>query len=235
MKPTALSLLALFPLPAAAQSFEGANLELQYQHYDDGAGFTVGTAEAYANAGWSFGSFGTQIGLAYISEVDSSAAIDFLQFRSAALHLTMDASDQLRLGAMVAVDITEGVAYLYAIEGLYLSGPLRLEARLGDSFDDASPFALAEITGSYDLSGGFKLRGGALYNDYGTHGFYHVARLGVGYDVNPSTEVYVDYARHGNNFGGGGPTSNGSLWHVGLKVDLGGTGDNRLFNYHIWN
>lgn len=235
MKSTILALLALLPLPATAQSFEGASVELQYQHYDDGLGFTVGTAESYADAAWSFGAVSAQIGLSYISEVDSSAAIDFRQFRSATLHLATDASDQLRLGAMVATETDGDGVYLYAVEGLYLAGPLRAEARLGSAFDDSDPYRMAEILGSYNLNDRLRLRAGVHYADYGDFGFYHVARFGLGYDLNDRTEVYADFARHGIYFGGGGPTYTGSLWYVGLRLDLGTKGDNRLFNFHTWN
>lgn len=235
MKSTALALLALLPLPAAAQTFEGATVELQYQHYDDGLGFTVGTAEAYADAAWTFGAVGAQIGLSYISEVDSSAVIDLQQIRMASLHLTTDVSDTLRLGALIAADADGEGVYLYAVEGLYLAGPLRVEARLGSSFDDSEPYQLAEVLGSYDVTDRLKLRAGAHYADFGDAGFYHVARLGLGYDVSDRTEVYVDSARHGNYFGGGSPTYTGSLWYVGARFDLGRKGDNRLFNFQTWN
>lgn len=231
MKSTLFALLTVLPLSATAQTFEGASVELQYQHYDDGDGFTVGTAEGYLDAAWNFGTFGTQIGLSYVGEIDSSVPFDYTQFRSIALHLTTDVSENLRLGAMIAAnDAADGIN-LYAAEALYLDGPLRVEARLGDNFDDVDPYRLAEVLGSYDINEALNLRAGAVYMDFGNSGFYHVARLGLGYDIADRTEIYVDYARHGNNFGGGSPTYNGSLWYVGLNFDLGNKGSDRLFNY----
>lgn len=229
------TLLARLPLPATAQTFEGAAVDLQYQHYNDGLGLNVDTAEAYGDAAWDFGTVGAQIGLGYLSEVDSSVLLDFRQFPTATLHLTTDVSDKLRLGAMGASDLNDGGIYLYAAEGLYISGPLRVEARLGSSFDDNEPFTMAELFGSYALTGSLNLRAGLQNSDYGGAGFYHVARLGLGYYINDGTEIYADSARHGNTFGGGSPTYKGALWYVGARFDLGSKGDNRLLNFQSWN
>jgi hypothetical protein len=226
--------VACFPVMAAAQSYEGAVVDLQYQKYDDGAGFEVDSIEGTLDASWNFGGFGVQAGLVLGKEIDSSADIDFSQFNGLALHLTTDVGNALRLGGMIAADDDNGI-YLYAAEALYLNGPLRVEGRLGDSFDNGDPYGLAEIKGSYALGSAFSAKLGMHYSDYGDEGYYQVFSLGAGYKVTPGTEIYAGISRHTNDFGVGGGEANGDLLNLGVRFDLGGNGSEKVFSYQPLN
>ena len=84
MKSPLFLILAISPSIAAAQAFEGAAVELQYQKYDDGAGFEVDSLEGYMDASWTFGRVGAQIGLTLGKEIDSSEDIDLRQYNGLA-------------------------------------------------------------------------------------------------------------------------------------------------------
>lgn len=232
-KPLALLLatLPLMSLPALAeaQGFEGAAGELQYQHYDDGAGFTVDSVEGYLDAAWAFGRMGAQVGLTLGKEIDSSADIDFNQYSGLTAHLTADVSDSLRIGTMALIDNESDGIYFYAAEALYLNGPLRLEGRLGDSLTSDYDYTLVEAKASYAFGSAFTARAGFHNSDFGADGSYRVMTLGAGYKLNDSTELYADLSRHRNEFAGIG-TYNGDLIHLGVRFGLGGD-SSRLFTY----
>lgn len=230
-----IPVLAVLPLPALAQGFESAAAELQYQQYDDGADFDVNSVEGYLDAAWMFDTFGAQVGLTLGKEIDSSADIDLRQYNGVAVHAITDLSDSFRLGAMVLADNeADGIA-LYAAEALYLNGPLRVEGRIGDSFDSDDPFGLAEVTGSFAIGSAFSARAGLHYSDYDAEGYYRVFSLGAGYQISDGTELYADIGRHTNSFGGRSPTVDGSLFNLGIRFDLGGSGNERLFTYQPLN
>jgi predicted porin len=235
-KPLALLLASLplttVPLLAAAQGFEGAAGEFQYQHYDDGAGFTIGSVEGYLDAAWAFGRMGTQIGLTLGKEVNSSDTIDFNQYSGLTGHLTYDVSDSLRLGAMVLVDNDPGNVSLYAAEALYLNGPLRVEGRIGDSFGTADN-SLVEAKASYAFGSAVTARAGVSFSDYGADQTYRVVSLGAGYKISDRVELYGDASRHRNEFAGIG-TFTGTLFDLGIRVNLGGD-DTRLFSFQPLN
>lgn len=228
MRNPLIFLLATLPTFAAAQGFEGAVAELQYQKYDDGAGFEVDSLEGYLDAAWNFGTLGAQVGLTLGKEIDSSADIDFEQYNGLTLHLTADVSDALRVGGMALLDNqTEDVAF-YAAEALYLNGPLRVEGRLGDTLD-TDDYTLIEAKGAYSIGSALTARAGYHYGDFGADGSYRVLSLGAGYKVNDGIEVYADLSRHKNDFGAGG-TYRGHLINLGVRFGLGGDGS-RLFTY----
>ncbi len=231
-KPLALLLSALsLPIlvsPAAAQGFEGAVGEFQYQHYDDGAGFTVDSVEGYLDAAWVFGRMGAQVGLSMGKGVDSSADIDLPQYRGLTGHLTYDASDNLRLGAMALIDnVSEDISF-YAVEALYLSGPLRVEGRIGDSLD-TDDYSLVEARTSYALGSALTARAGFSVNDFGADSNYRVFTLGAAYKVSDQIELYGDVSRHRYEVAGG-TTFRGELFYIGVRINLGGD-DTRLFSY----
>ena len=230
-----IPVLAALPVPALAQGFESAAADLQYQSYDDDAGFDVDSLEGYLDSAWMFGTFGAQVGLTLGKEIDSSADIDFRQYNGLAVHGITDLSDSFRLGAMVLADNdADGIA-LFAAEGLYLNGPLRIEGRIGDSFDNDDPFKLAEVEGSFAIGSAFSARAGLHYSDYDAEGYYRVFTLGAGYRISDGTELYADLGRHTNSFGGSSPTVDGSLFNLGIRFDLGGSGNERLFRYQPLN
>lgn len=228
MKTTLILLLATIPSVAAAQGFEGAVAELQYQKYDDGAGYKVDSLEGYMDAAWTFGRIGTQVGLTLGKEIDSSDDIDLRQYNGLTAHLTMDASDSLRLGVMALTDNNGAGVSHYAAEALYLSGPIRVEGRLGDSLD-TDDYTLLEARGSYAFGTALTARAGYHHSDYGVDGTYRVLSLGAGYKVNDGMEVYADLSRHKNDFGGG-EVYRGDLVNLGVRFGLGGDSD-RLFSY----
>jgi hypothetical protein len=227
--------LALLPAMAAAQGYEGAVVDLQYQKYDDGDGFKVDSLEGTLDASWQFGRIGVQAGLVLGKEIDNSDDIDVDQYNGLALHLTTDVGDAVRLGAMVAADNRVDGVSLYAAEALYLSGPLRIEGRLGDSFDNDNSYGLAEVKGSYALGSALSLNAGIHYSDYGDDGYYRVFSLGAGYKISPGTEVYGGIGSHANDFGAGSPTLHGSLINLGVRFDLGGGGSEKVFSYQPLN
>jgi hypothetical protein len=126
---------------------------------------------------------------------------------------------------------TDGIA-LYAAEALYIGGPLRVEGRIGDSFDSDN-YSLFEVKGAYALGSALSARAGLHYSDYGSDGYYRVLTLGAGYSVTDTVEVYADVSRHTNDFGASGSVS-GDLFNLGVRFDLGGDGD-RLFSYQALN
>lgn len=230
-----IPVLAVLPLPAFAQGFESAAAELQYQNYDDDGGFDVDSLEGYLDSAWMFGTFGAQVGLTLGKEIDSSADIDFKQYNGLTVHAITDLSDTVRLGAMVLADNdADGIA-LYAAEALYLNGPLRVEGRIGDSFDNDDPFGLAEVQGTFAIGSAFSARAGLHYTDYDAEGYYRVFSLGAGYRISDGSELYVDLGRHTNSSGGSRPTVDGSLLNLGIRFDLGGSGQERLFTYQPLN
>ena len=77
MKILIVAALALVPVAASAQSYQGAVVDLQFQKYDDGAGFDVGSVEGQLDALWQpGGTFGVQLGLTLGKEVEINFAHD---------------------------------------------------------------------------------------------------------------------------------------------------------------
>lgn len=227
--------LVIFPVMAAAQGYEGAVVDLQYQKYDDGAGFEIDSLEGTLDASWMFGRVGVQAGLVIGKEIDSSDDLDLGSYNGIALHLTTDVSDALRLGALVAADNNADGVFLFAAEALYLRGPVRIEGRLGDSFDNGNPYGLFEVNGAYSIGSAFSARAGLHYSDYGDAGFYRVFSLGAGYQLSDQSEVYADVSRHTNDFGASGSAYQGNLFHLGVRFDLGGSGSDKTFAYQPLN
>ncbi len=233
MRTTAILLLSLFPTLAAAQGFEGAVADLQYQKYDDGDGFKVDSLEGYLDAAWGFGGrFGAQVGLTLGKEIDSSDDIDFRQYNGLAAHLTMDASDSLRLGVMALADNQTPDISFYAAEALYLAGPLRVEGRVGDSLD-TDDYTMVEAKAAYSFGSALSARAGYHYSDFGADGSYRTFSLGAGYKLNDGMELYADVSRHKNDFGAAG-TYHGDLIDLGVRFNLGGD-SSRLFSYQPLN
>lgn len=235
MKRSLAALLALLPTVAAAQGYEGAVVDLQYQKYDDGAGFEVDSLEGHLDAAWMFGTFGTQVGLVMGKEIDSSADIDFRQYHGLALHMTADVSDSLRLGAMVAADNQADGIYVYAAEALFLSGPLHVEGRIGDNLGSGDTFGLFEVKGTYAIGNTFSARAGVHYSDYGADGSYRVFSLGAGYKISEGAEIYADLSRHKNDFGPVIGEYRGSLVKLGVRFNLGSGSSDRIFSYQPLN
>jgi hypothetical protein len=232
MKTPLILILATLPSLAAAQGFEGAVTDLQYQKYDRGNGQKIDSLEGTLDAAWTFGTFGTQVGLSLGKEVDSSDDIDFQQYNGLAAHLTADVSDTLRLGAMALVDNrTSGVAF-YAAEALYLGGPLRIEGRIGDSLE-TEDYSILEARGSYAFGPAFTARAGYHYTDQGAAGSYRVFSIGAGYQINDGLQVYADIGRHKTDLGASG-SSTGDLFNLGVRFNLGGD-SGRMFSYQPLN
>lgn len=232
MKTPLILILATLPGLAAAQGFEGAVADLQYQKYDRGDGQKVDSLEGTLDAAWSFGTLGAQVGLSLGKEIDSSDDIDFQQYNGVAAHLTADVSDSLRVGAMALVDNRTSDVAFYAAEALYLGGPLRVEGRIGDSLD-TDDFTLLEARGSYALGSALTARAGYHYTDQGAEGSYRVLSLGAGYKVNDGMEVYADLSRHKTDLGAAG-TTHGDLLNLGVRFNLGGD-SSRMFSYQPLN
>jgi len=199
---------------------------LQYQRYDTGPS-ELDSLEGRLDAAWAFGMFGAQVGLTIGKETDSSDDINFRSYNGLALHATADVSDSLRLGAMLAADSQRDEVYLYAAEALYLSGPLRVEGRIGDSLEDAKPFSLVEVKGGYSF-GALSARAGLHQTDLGAGASYRVFSLGAGYAIGDSAEVYADIGRHKTD--NGTTTDRGNVINLGVRFDLGGD-SSRMFTY----
>lgn len=227
--------LALLPAMASAQSYEGTVVDLQYQRYEDDSGFDYDGIEGTLDASWRFGGFGVQAGLTLGKVLDNSDDIDFGQYNALAVHLTTDVSDSLRLGAMVAADNQVDGVFLYAAEALYLGGPVRVEGRIGDSFDNSNEYALFEVNGAYALGDALSARMGLTYNDYGPNGYYQVLSVGAGYKLNQGTEVYAGLGHVTNDAGAGEPKLNGSVVNLGVRFDLGGNGSDKMFSFQPLN
>ena len=222
----ALASLSVTTHAALAQGFEGTAVDLQYQRYDTGPS-ELDSLEGRLDAAWAFGMFGAQVGLTIGKETDSSEDINFRSYNGLALHATADVSDSLRLGAMLAADSQRDEVYLYAAEALYLSGPLRVEGRIGDSLEDAKPFSLVEVKGGYSF-GALSARAGLHQTDLGAGASYRVFSLGAGYAIGDSAEVYADIGRHKTD--NGTTTDRGNVINLGVRFDLGGD-SSRMFTY----
>lgn len=233
MRTTAVLLFTLIPTLAAAQGFEGAVGDLQYQKYDDGAGFDVDTIKGHLDAAWGFGgALGAQIGLTLGKEIDSSDDIDLRQYNGVTAHLTMDASDSLRLGVMALIDNQTPDVAFYAAEALYFAGPLRLEGRVGDSLD-SDDFHMVEARGTWSFGSAFSARATYQLSDYSEDRSYRVFTLGGAYKINDGTELYADIGRHKNDFGVDG-VYKGDVVYLGVRFNLGGDGE-RLFTFQPMN
>ena len=228
--PLILSLSAI-PLAATAQGFEGAVVDLQFQRYDSGPS-DLNSLEGTLDAAWGFGTFGAQVGLVMGKKIDSSDDIDFGQYNGLALHATADVSDGFRLGAMLAADNRADEIYLYAAEALYIGGPLRVEGRIGDSFDNDEPFSLVEVKGDYAIGNALTARAGLHDRDFGAGGSYRVFSLGAGYAFSDTGQVYADIGHHKSNTAT--TSESGSVVSLGVRFDLGGDGE-RLFSYQPLN
>lgn len=232
MKTPLILVLATLPGLAAAQGFEGTVADLQFQKYDRGDGQKIDSLEGTLDAAWSFGTIGTQVGLSIGKEVDSSDDIDFDQYNGLALHVTADATDNLRLGAMALVDNqTSGVAF-YAAEALYLGGPLRIEGRIGDSLE-TEDYSILEAKGAYSFGPALTARAGYHFTDQGAAGSYRVFSIGAGYQVNDGIQVYADIGRHKTDLGASGSTKD-SVVDLGVRFNLGGD-SSRMFSFQPLN
>ena len=226
-----IAALALFPSIASAQAYEGAVVDLRYQHYEDNSGYDVSSVGGTLDASWIFGRIGLQAGLSLGKEIDSTDDLDLEQTNSLALHLLTDVSDSLRLGAMVSTDDVADGAEFYAAEALYFSGPLRVEGRLGDTFDNSTPYTLLEVKGSYAIGSALTARAGMHYADFDDAGHYSTLSIGAGYKVSQQTEVYADIKHHNNDFGSSGDDYHGSVVNLGVRFDLGGSTSGKAFSY----
>ena len=224
--------LAVLPAAVSAQAYQGAAVELHFQKYETNNGFDLTSVEGNLDALWQLGgSLGVQAGLTLGKQIDSSDDIDLQQYNAVSLHLTADASDALRFGLLVSADNqADGIA-LVAGEALYLAGPLRVEGRLGDSFDKDFDYTLFEVNGSYAVTGPLAVRFGTSYSDFGDNGFYRVFTLGAGYTLGSGTEVYADLSRHTNDFGASDPQDTGSIVDIGVRFDLGAGDTGKAFRY----
>ena len=220
------AVLALFPVMASAQAYEGTIAELRYRHYsaDD---FDLNSIGGTMDASWMFGRIGIQAGLYIGKDIDSSDDFDLDHSSALSLHLTTDVSDALRLGALVSADSISDGNELFAAEALYLSGPVRIEGRLGDTLD-STDYTLFEANGSYAIGNALTARGGVRYADIGD-GSYSTFSLGAGYKLSGQTELYADVKRHKSDFGGG-DSEHGNVLNLGVRFGLGGNTD-KTFSY----
>lgn len=221
-----LTSLSVMPQATLAQGFEGTVVDLQYQRYDLGAP-ELDSLEGRFDAAWAFGAIGAQVGLTIGKDVDNSGDINFRSYNGIALHATADVSDTLRLGAMLAADSVRDEVYVYAAEALYLGGPLRVEGRIGDSFEDDEPFSLIEAEGAYSF-GALSARAGLHYTDLGAGSSYRVYSIGAGYAIGDTAEVYADIGRHKTD--NGATVDRGGIFNLGVRFDLGGD-SGRMFTY----
>lgn len=224
--------LALAPLSAQAEGFEGASLGFEITRYDDGEGFTVTSADLTADASYAITpDIGVQLALGLMEEVDSSDPfLDFRQIRSIGLHGWYDVSDQTRLGILITSDNYTEDAMFYGLEFVHLAGDLRLEGRIGQFDSPGETVDLYALYADFDFAPRAELRGFFRHADYGEFGHYRVTSVGIGYDVTPAAKVYLDYGFHENNFGLG-DVYNGNLISVGVDVALGGPRNEKMFTY----
>ena len=234
MLTSAALLLAATPtLAQGTNAFEGARFGLEYDHYDDGEGFTISAVEASADASFRFsGGFGFQLGLGYLKETDSSDEyLDLENQKVGELHAFYDVTPELRLGGLLAYDSYNDGDYLYALEGIYATAPLRLEARIGKFDSDFEPAMLYELHASYEVIENARLRGMARSVNYEDgFGHYQVFSLGGSYDVLENIRLYGDYGWNENDFGDG-YVLNGSLVTLGVTIGLGGPINDKQFTY----
>jgi len=225
--------LALLPGAVAAQSFEGTVVDLQFQRYEDGSGAETNSIEGNLDASWQFGALGVQAGLALGKDVNDSGDISIDHYHGFALHLTADVSGNLRFGAMVAADNAFDRVYLYAAEAIYTNDALRVEGRLGDSFNNARPFTLFEVDSTLSTGGPLSLRLGTKFTDFGTGGNASQMTIGAGFTLGSGTNIYADYGRHSGTAGAG--DGNGSLINLGVRFNLGAGGTDKAFSYQPLN
>ena len=173
-----------------------------------------------------------QVGLSLGKAVNSVDDIDLRHYHGAALHLTAEASDSLRFGAMVAADNAFDRVYLYAAEALYTSGPLRIEGRLGDSFDNDHPFSLFEVDGAFSFNGPLSLRLGTKFTDLGAAGNTSLFTVGAGYTLGNGTALHADYGRQS---GASAVGDGGSLLNLGVRFNLGAGSPDTAFRYQPLN
>lgn len=225
------AVLALSPVMVSAQAYEGAVVDLRYRKYEDNSGYDVNSIGGTLDASWMFGRVGVQAGLFLGKDIDSSDDIDLQHTSALTVHLTTDVSDSLRLGAMVSADGIADGTQVYAAEALYLGGPIRVEARLGDTFDNSAPYTLFEVMGSYAIGNALTARAGMHYADFDEAGYYGTLSLGAGYKISDQTEVYADFKRHKNDGGTLFSDARGSVISLGVRFDLGGSTSAKTFSY----
>ena len=229
----AACVISMSTTSAQAQGLDGLSFGVEYSSYDDGQGFRVDTAEAWASASFLLSDqVGIQVGLGHMSEVGSSDPfLDFLQLNAANLHLFYDVNAQTRLGGMLAWDSYNDGDWFYGIEATHVSGPLRLEGRVGRFDSSTEPAVLAELHGSFAVTERTRLRAFARDVIYdGDFGHYGLLSIGVSHDVSDSIRLYADAGFHENDFGAG-DVYNGNVFAFGVVLTPGGTRNERMFTY----
>jgi hypothetical protein len=214
---------------AQAQGLEAVSTGIEYMRYDDGAGFTVDNAELSADVAYSFANgIGLQLGIGHLSEIGSSDPfLDFMHISEGEIHLTYDVNEELRLGLLASSDTESGNDVTLGGEALYTGERFRLEGRLAACID--GDYWVAEANSNLNLGHNLSLRNGLRWADFDDDGHYALASVGLGLAITDNVNVYADYSRHENDFGGGS-VYHGHLLTAGMKVNLAGD-NSRLFSY----
>ena len=219
---------------AYAQGFESAQLGFQVYKYDEGSNINTIYAVALADASYMIAPrFGVQAGFAYSYEVDvSQPLLEAGDTSAVALHFFFDASDQTRIGLMLGADSYNDGDFVYAIEGTYVADRYRVEARIGRYDSAFEPATLAEISSSFEITGG--LLGTGSYQRVtfdGGNGYFELAAIGLGYQINDRLTAYANYGAIVNDFGSG-ETYRGDQITLGVTMALCGPQNPRMFTYN---
>jgi len=220
--------------PLHAQGFEASRMTLEFYNAAEEDDVEASYATALGDTSYLFlPRVGLQLGIAGSAQLYASQ--DFIEEDTeyaVSAHAFYDVTPDIRVGLLVGADTYNEVDLLAAIEGIYLSGPLRTEARLGSYASDEDPAILIEASGSYLVTNEFDVRAAYQRLNYdGDTGYFSLASIGGGYRITDTVTGYGGIGSITNDFGGGESYS-GTQLTVGLNIAIGSRPNPMMFTFN---
>lgn len=231
---SAMVALCALATPLHAQGFEASRLTLEFYSASEEGDVETSYATALGDTSYLFlPQVGLQLGIAGSAQL--SASQEFLEEDTAyafSAHGFYDVMPDLRLGLLLGVDTYDDGSFLTAIEGIYLTGPTRVEGRLGSYTSDEDPATLIEASSSYLVTNELDIRGAYQRLNYeeGT-GHFSLASIGAGYRVTDTVTGYGSIGAITNDFGGGESYS-GTQLTVGVNIAIGSRPTPMMFTFN---